>query len=136
MVRILLIGNNGFATTVHLLQRWNEFQISSQLSSNWKNLIPDDEYLKNELNEEATYYNLQSFLNVLEEVEPKCSDSTLLSEEHQKVVNTWCGNPNQKWKLIYRVIHLACTLTNSIRQLEMDFHQLTFTINVIIKVQQ
>ena len=98
--------------------------------------LPDDEFLKNELIEEATYYNLQSFLNVLEEVEPKCSDSTLLSEEHQKVVNTWCGNPNQKWKLIYRVIQLACTLTNSIRQLEMDFHQLTFTINVIIKVQQ
>jgi hypothetical protein len=57
--------------------------------------IPDDPFLLNELEEEAVYYNLQSFLEAIKVVVVDLDvfpGTTLLTREHQTILGDWIAS--------------------------------------------
>lgn len=94
--------------------------------------VVSDEKTKIELLLEAKYYQLKGLIDLIEREEKLFKDTTLLSMEHQKLLNKWCNTPNQVWKLIYKVIYSSLLIIIS-REVFTGSVQKTSTTVVILR---
>jgi len=68
-------------------------------------IIPNDKALHQELLKEAEFYCLDNLKQEIQRISiPKklFIGATLLTVDHQKKINEWCGTPNQQWTLLYK----------------------------------